>query len=148
MFHSGIKHWQNNIKRRIQLFNANKLQQGSHSPRVDLVKDNMEEELEKLRNDHISLNIELQKLKDKQENMRKEEAVARNDKNREFWKNLFEDDSETQNEGADAEQALNFKVYGLIEEMVESKIAMEGETSTMDIVWREKNADEVQLMRS
>ncbi|XP_016488450.2 uncharacterized protein LOC107808440 [Nicotiana tabacum] len=164
------------------------------------MKDNLEEEVEKLRNDNISLKIELQKLKDRQENMRvlfptmkgcrkdteisnilelfvkkskvredsssndtrkrpqmvespdrvansvqdgigqtsnsaggsvssneqQKEATAKNDKNREFWEKLFEDDSESQNEGA--EQALNrSKAMAEIEEMVESKIAMEGE---------------------
>lgn len=53
---------------------------------------------------------------------------ARNDKSREFWKKLFEDDSETQNEGAEAEQALNrSKSMAGMEEMVEIKIAKEGE---------------------
>lgn len=43
-------------------------------------------------------------------------------------KKLFEDDSETQNEGAQAEQALNrSKSMAGMEEMVEIKIAMEGE---------------------
>nr|XP_016477963.1 PREDICTED: heat shock factor protein HSF30-like [Nicotiana tabacum] len=202
-FRAGKKHWLKNIKSRIQLSKATKPQQGSHSPCVDPMKDNLEEELEKLRNDNISLKIELQKLKDRQENMRalfptlkgcrkdteisnilklflekskvrgdsssndtrkrpqtvespdrvanfvqdgigqtsnsaggsvssneqqKEEATAKNDKNREFWEKLLEDDSESQNEGAESEQALNrSKARAEIEEMVESKIAMEGE---------------------
>ncbi|CAN4082189.1 unnamed protein product [Withania somnifera] len=69
-FRAGKKHWLKNIKSRIQLSKENKPQQGSHSPCVDPVADNLEEELEKLRNDHISLKVELQKLKDAQENMR------------------------------------------------------------------------------
>ncbi|XP_070021839.1 heat stress transcription factor A-7a-like [Nicotiana sylvestris] len=199
-FRAGKKHWLKNIKSRIQLSKTNKPQQGSHSSCVDPMKDNLEEEVEKLRNDNISLKIELQKLKDRQENMRvlfptmkgcrkdteisnilelfvkkskvredsssndtrkrpqmvespdrvansvqdgigqtsnsaggsvssneqQKEATAKNDKNREFWEKLFEDDSESQNEGA--EQALNrSKAMAEIEEMVESKIAMEGE---------------------
>ncbi|KAJ8545397.1 hypothetical protein K7X08_017980 [Anisodus acutangulus] len=69
-FRAGKKHWLNNVKSRIQLSKENKTQQGPHSPRVDLVKDNLEEELEKLRNDYTSLRIELQELKERQENMR------------------------------------------------------------------------------
>lgn len=204
-FRAGKKHWLKNIKSRIQLSKENNTQQGTHSPRVDLVSNNLEEELEKLRNDHISLRVELQKLKDGQENMRsffpmlpgcgkekeirnimkllleksevrgdsssddttkrtrlvespdrvagsvqdgigqtsnsaggsvssnekqKEEATARNAKNREFWEKLFEDESESKNEGAEeSEQELNrLKAMAKIEEMVESKIAMEGES--------------------
>ncbi|KAH0717791.1 hypothetical protein KY285_013822 [Solanum tuberosum] len=203
-FRAGKKHWLKNIKSRIQLSKENNPQQGSHSPCVDLVNHNLEEELEKLRNDHISLRVELQKLKDGQENMRsffpmllgcgkekeirnimkllleksevrgdsssndttkrprlvespdrvagsvqdgigqtsnsaggsvssnekqKEEATAQNAKNREFWEKLFEDDSESKNEGAEeSEQELNrSRAMAEIEEMVESKIAMEGE---------------------
>ncbi|MCD7471779.1 hypothetical protein HAX54_012447 [Datura stramonium] len=202
-FRAGKKHWLKNIKSRIQLSKENKPQQDSHSPSVDLVNDNLEEELEKLRNDHISLRVELEKLKDGQENMRsffptlqgcrkekeirnilkllleksevrgdsssndtrkrpqlvespdhvagsvqdgigqtsnsaggsvssnekqKEEATAQNAKNREFWEKLFEDDSESKNEGVESEQELNHsRAMAEIEEMVESKIAMEGE---------------------
>ncbi|KAJ8549434.1 hypothetical protein K7X08_033141 [Anisodus acutangulus] len=202
-FRAGKKHWLNNIKSRIQLSKENKPQEGPDSPRVDLVKDNLEEELEKLRNDYTSLRIELQELKERQENMRsffptlqgcrkdtefrnilkllleksevrgdsssnntsksprlvespdhvvgsiqdgightsncaggsvssnekqKEESTAQNAKNREFWEKLFEDDSVSKNEGAEFEQELNrAKAMAEIEEMVESKIAMEGE---------------------
>lgn len=69
-FRAGKKHWLKNIKSRIQLSKTNKPQQGSHSSCVDPMKDNLEEEVEKLGNDNISLKIELQKLKDRQENMR------------------------------------------------------------------------------
>lgn len=203
-FRAGKKHWLKNIKSRIQLSKENNPQQVSHSPRVDLVNDNLEEELEKLRNDHISLKVELQKLKDGQENLtsffpnlvgcgketdirnifkllleksqvrgdsssndtrkrpclvespdrmagsvqdgigqisnsaggsvssnekQKEETTAQNAKNREFWEKLFEDDSESKNEGAEElEQELSrSRAMAEIEEMVESKIAMEGE---------------------
>jgi len=47
----------------------NNPQQGSHSPLVDLV-NYLEGVLEKLRNDQINLRVELEKLKDGQENMR------------------------------------------------------------------------------
>ncbi|XP_059290131.1 heat stress transcription factor A-7a-like [Lycium ferocissimum] len=202
-FRAGKKHWLNNIKSRIQLSKENKPQEGSHSPRVDPMKDNLEEELEKLRNDHVNLRVELQELKERQENMRsffptlqgcrketeirnilkllleksevrgdsssndtskrprvvespypvassvqdgighalnsaggsvssneqqKEEATTKNEKNREFWEKLFEDDSESKNEGAEFEQELNrAKAMAEIEEMVENKIAMEGD---------------------
>ncbi|KAM3362013.1 heat stress transcription factor A-6a-like isoform X2 [Capsicum galapagoense] len=69
-FRAGKKHWLKNIKSRIQLSKENKPQQGLHSPRVDPVTDNLEEELEKLRSEHINLKVELQNLKDGQENMR------------------------------------------------------------------------------
>ncbi|OIT22506.1 hypothetical protein A4A49_30536 [Nicotiana attenuata] len=136
------------------------------------MKDNLEEQVEKLRNDNISLKIELQKLKDRQENMRalfptmkgcrkdteisnilelfvKKSKVREDSSSNDTRKrpqivespdrvaNFVQDGIghiklcwwlKSQNVGAEGEQTLNrSKAMAEIEEMVESKIAMEGE---------------------
>lgn len=95
----------------------------------------------KKKGDEVEIEPELQ-CADEGKN---EENARRNAENSAFWKKMFEDDSDAENGVEEVQPLQDSKIMVELDDMLASKIAMEGESLISKIAGLEEEEDEAHL---